>query len=74
MDIFYNVIRELMIEDRMKFKEIFHMSVEDFQFVLKHIDDNHSFENMCKYLMTSQVTRCRMKTTFKPIQHGNYVG
>ena len=38
-----------MIEDRMRFKEMFRMSVEDSEFVIKHIDDNCSFENMCKY-------------------------
>ena len=44
-----NIICELMIEDRMRFKEMFRMSVEDSEFVIKHIDDNCSFENMCKY-------------------------
>ena len=38
-----------MIEDRMRLKEMFWMSVEDFEFVLKHIDKNRSLENMCKY-------------------------
>ena len=28
-----------MIKDRMRFKEIFWMSVEDFEFVSKHTDD-----------------------------------
>ena len=37
-----------MIEDRMGFKEIFWMIVEDFEFVLKHIDNIRSFENTCK--------------------------
>ena len=29
--------------------EMFRMSVEDFELVIKYIDDNRSFENMCKY-------------------------
>ena len=36
-----------MIKDG--FKEIFQISVEIFEFVLKHIDDICSFENMCIY-------------------------
>ena len=40
-----NIIRELMIEEW----EMFRMSVEDFELVIKYIDDNRSFENMCKY-------------------------
>ena len=32
---FNNVIPKLMIEDRMGFKEMFHMSVEDFEFILR---------------------------------------
>ena len=37
VDIFNNTIRELMIEDRVGFKEVFRMSVEAFEFVLKHM-------------------------------------
>ena len=32
---FKNIIFELMIEDRIWFKEMFQMSVEDFEFILK---------------------------------------
>ena len=34
-----NIIVELIVEDRYAFKKIFPMSVEDFETVLKHIDD-----------------------------------
>ena len=30
---------------------MFRMSVEDVEFVVKHMDDNCFFENMCKYLI-----------------------
>ena len=36
-----------MIKDG--FKEIFQISEKNFKFVLKHIDDICSFENMCIY-------------------------
>ena len=36
---FKSIISELMIEDRMRFKKIFWMSVGDFEFVSKHTDD-----------------------------------
>ena len=32
-------ISEMMIEDSIEFKTMFRMSAEDFEFVLKHIDD-----------------------------------
>ena len=38
-----------MLEDRMEFKDMFQMSVEDFEYVLKYIDNIRSFENMWKY-------------------------
>ena len=34
-----NMIKELTVEDRYAFKEMFRMSVEDFETALKHIDD-----------------------------------
>ena len=64
---FNSIIREVMIEDRMGFKEMFWMSAEDFEFVLKHIDNNRSLENMCKYSTDVTDEVCWMKT-------GNYVG
>ena len=36
---FQNVIKELIVEDRYAFKELIWMNVEDFETVLKHIDD-----------------------------------
>ena len=36
---FQNIIKELIVEDRYAFKEMFRMSVEDFETVLKHIDE-----------------------------------
>ena len=33
---FINVIHDLMIEARMGFEEMFHISEEDFEFLLKH--------------------------------------
>ena len=33
------IIRELIVEDRMSFKQMFRMSVEDFETVLQHIND-----------------------------------
>ena len=36
---FQNVIKELIVEDRYTFKELIWMNVEDFETVLKHIDD-----------------------------------
>ena len=56
-----------MIEDRMGFKEMFWMSAEDFEFVLKHINNNRSSENMCKYSTDVTDEVCWMKTPFKPI-------
>ena len=47
---FNGIIRELTIKDRMGFKEIFWMSVENFELVLKYIDNIRSFGNMCKSL------------------------
>ena len=49
---FNSIIREVMIEDRMGFKEMFWMSAEDFEFVLKHIDNNRSLANI---RLTSQM-------------------
>ena len=46
---FNNIICELMIEDKMVFKEKFRLSVEGFEFVLKHTDDSRSLANICKY-------------------------
>ena len=40
---FNSIIRELVIEDRMGFKEMFRISVENFEFVLKH-DNSMQFE------------------------------
>ena len=53
MDIFYNIIRELVIEDRMGFKKVFQISVEDSEFVLKRVHDNRSFEICAKIRLTS---------------------
>ena len=39
---FQDIIKELIVEDRYAFKEMFRMSVEDFETVLKHIDDHIS--------------------------------
>ena len=64
---FNSIIREVMIEDRIRLKEMFWMSVEDFEFVLKHIDKNRSLENMCKYSTDVTDEVCWMKTPFKPI-------
>ena len=36
---FHNIIRELIVEDRYAFKEMFRMSVEDFETILNHIDN-----------------------------------
>ena len=69
-----NIIRKLKIKDRMRFKEIFRMSVEDVEFVVKHMDDNCFFENMCKYLIDITGDAWWMKTIFKLIQHENHVG
>ena len=56
---FNNIIPEL---------EMFRMSVEDFEFILKHIDDTRPFENV------QTLDWSWMKTSFKPIQPANYVG
>ena len=72
MDIFYNIMRELVLEDRMGFKKVFQISVEDSEFVLKRVHDNRSFEICANIRLTSQVTRCWMKTSFKSIQQGNF--
>ena len=47
---FNSIIRELTIKDRMGFKEIFWMSVENFELVLKYTDNIRSLGNMCKNL------------------------
>ena len=39
MGSFQIIIKKLNAEDQYAFKEIFRMNVEDFQTVLKHIDD-----------------------------------
>ena len=36
---FHSIIKELILDDRYAFKELFRKSVEDFETVLKHIDD-----------------------------------
>ena len=35
---FQNITKELTVEERYAFKEIFRMNVEDFETILKHID------------------------------------
>ena len=47
---FNSIIREMTIKDRMGFKEVFWMSVENFELVLKYIHNIRSFGNMCKNL------------------------
>lgn len=37
--IYETLVKELIVEDRMSFKQMFRMSVEDFEIVLSHIDD-----------------------------------
>ena len=64
---FKNIIFELMIEDRMGFKEMFQMSVEDFEFILKYIARWYSFIRKCE-----SIRLVLDKTPFKPIQHENY--
>ena len=64
-----NIIRKLKIKDRMRFKEMFRMSVEDVEFVVKHMDDNCFFENMCKYLIDITGDAWWMKTIFKLIHN-----
>ena len=36
---FHSIIKELTVDDRCAFKEMFRKSVEDFETVLKHIDN-----------------------------------
>lgn len=46
----------MMIEDRVEFKEMFRVIVENFESVSKYIDYIRYFVNICKYSMTPQVT------------------
>ena len=63
---FNNIIPELMIEDSPCFKEMFRMSVRDFEFASKHIDDIRSFENMNKYLTNVTLDPMLGENPFNP--------